>query len=243
MGNIKKKSINIAIDSKSNTSYINLLKDIFDIVNVFEFEEIIKTYNGDLDLIVFTGGADVTPSYYSHLKGKHTVNDVERDKIEFKVASKYHNVFKLGICRGAQLLTAVSNGVLIQHTNGHHSAHDISIKEEFVFNATPQLVSNYYDDDSNTFQLPMTSTHHQMMYPYNLNKDEYDLIAWSTYFLSDFYLNGNNEEFNLKTGFLEPEIVYYKTSNSLCIQGHPEYSSCEKDTVNIIQNLILKYIK
>jgi GMP synthase-like glutamine amidotransferase len=243
MGNIKKKSITIGIDSKTNISYIKLLQNIFDIVNVFEFEEILNSYNSDLDLIIFTGGADVSPSYYNDNKSKYTMNDIVRDKIEFRVASKYPNIFKLGICRGAQLLTVVSNGILIQHTNGHHTPHDISIRQEFVFNSTSQLVSNYYDEDSSTFQLPMTSTHHQMMYPYNLNKDEYDLIAWSTYFLSDIYLNGSNEDFNLKTGFLEPEIVYYKTSNSLCIQGHPEYTSCEKDTVIVIQNLILKFIK
>jgi hypothetical protein len=82
-----------------------------------------------------------------------------------------------------------------------------------------------------------------MLYPFDLNKKDYELIAYSEYFQSKTYLNGDNEEIELSKDFLEPEIVYYKNTNSLCIQGHPEWSHCERRTSLMCLNLIDKYLK
>ena len=89
----------------------------------------------------------------------------------------------------------------------------------------------------------MTSSHHQMLYPFDLNENDYELIAYSEFFKSSTYLNGNNEEIELPLNFLEPEIVYYKNTNSLCIQGHPEWNHCEEKTSKMCLNLINKYLK
>jgi len=48
---------------------------------------------------------------------------------------------------------------------------------------------------------------------------------------------------DLHKNFLEPEIVYYKNTNALCIQGHPEWTHCEKRTSSMCLNLIDKYLK
>lgn len=122
----------------------------------------------------------------------------------------------------SQFLTTMSGGSLIQHVNGHGGDHLISTKEGIM--------------------LKMTSTHHQMMYPYDLNKDKFDLIAWSTYFKSDTYLNGRNEEIEIPTEFLEPEIVHYKNTNALAIQGHPEFSSCNREASDYCLDLIRNYL-
>lgn len=82
-----------------------------------------------------------------------------------------------------------------------------------------------------------------MLYPFDMNPKDYELLAYSEYFQSKTYLNGNNEEIELPKDFLEPEIVYYKNTNALCIQGHPEWSHCEKRTSNMCLNLIDKYLK
>ena len=96
---------------------------------------------------------------------------------------------------------------------------------------------------NNKLRYTITSSHHQMLYPFDLHEKDYKLIAYSEYFQSNTYLNGDNEEIELVKNFLEPEIVYYKNSNALCIQGHPEWSYCEKRTSSMCLNLIDKYLK
>lgn len=88
----------------------------------------------------------------------------------------------------------------------------------------------------------MTSSHHQMIYPFDMSKEHYELIAYSEYFQSNTYLNGDNEEVALTRDFLEPEIVYYRFSRSLCIQGHPEWTHCDSNTSKMCLNLIDKYL-
>ena len=82
-----------------------------------------------------------------------------------------------------------------------------------------------------------------MLYPFDMDSKDYELLAYSEYFQSKTYLNGDNEEIELSKDFLEPEIVYYKNTNALCIQGHPEWSHCEKRTSNMCLNLIDKYLQ
>ena len=96
---------------------------------------------------------------------------------------------------------------------------------------------------NNKLRYNITSSHHQMLYPFDLKKEYYELIAYSEFYQSKTYLNGDNEEIELSKDFLEPEIVYYKDGNSLCIQGHPEWNHCEKRTSDMCLNLTDKYLK
>lgn len=175
------------------------------------------------DLVLFTGGEDVHPNYYNELVGKYTSTNFERDAQEKKIYQLFQrkNIPKLSICRGAQFLTVMNGGKLIQHVSNHGVNHTVTV-----------VISNQ------TIDIEMTSTHHQMMYPFNLDKKNYELIGHSTYFRSDTYLNGTNEEIKLSDNFLEPEIVYYNKSNSLCIQGHPENMSFNSDSIKIIKHVI-----
>lgn len=229
MSKNKKSNKNIIIVGNSNNDYLTWLGklDGFNIKTVTSLEDYTKLVkkNESIDLVVFTGGSDVNPDYYGQNIGKYTHIDKERDIFEVNLWKRLpYNVLKVGICRGSQFATAMSGGSLIQHVNGHGGDHVISTKEGIT--------------------LTMTSTHHQMMYPYELNKDRFDLIAWSTYFKSDTYLNGKNEEIEIPTEFLEPEIVYYKNTNALAIQGHPEFSSCNREAsdycLDLIRNLLNK---
>lgn len=52
------------------------------------------------DLLVFTGGEDVSPDYYNEIKGKYTSTNVKRDALESDMFHLFKNVPKLGICRG-----------------------------------------------------------------------------------------------------------------------------------------------
>jgi len=153
------------------------------------------------DLVVFTGGEDINPDYYGEAVGSNTVLNIDRDATENLVYHRYHYVPKLGIGRGAQFLTAMRGGRVIQHVTGHDEKHLI------------------ITDDGWKFEIE--SDHHQMMFPYNLYKEKYEILAWCKLFRSSVYLDGKNQQIDLPKNFLEPEIIQFN-KQCLCIQGHPE---------------------
>lgn len=201
------------------------------IVEFVTYEEFQTKYENSFpDLVLFTGGTDVDPKMYGDVKGKYTDSpDKERDIIESHIYDHYFisSVPKLGICRGAQLLCVKNGGLLIQHVEGHNSGnHETSINDDLE---NPDKVTNV---------IITPSDHHQMMYPYNLKERSYNIVGWSSKYMSSIYLNGKNENINLPEKFFEPEIVYFNNSNSLAIQFHPEYKTFPNTYKSYIGKLI-----
>ena len=201
-----------------DTYYTNLFLDKIEIVSEIK----------DANVVLFTGGEDVYPGNYGEDVGKYTSHNRNRDKQETSEFIKARDLGKLcvGICRGAQFITTLSGGGLIQHVSGHgiSGTHKIHLINEKV-------------------DIDITSTHHQMMWPFWLDKSEYTILAKSKDNLSSTYLNGDDCEKNLPQDFVEPEIVYYKKTNSLCIQGHPEYMPKDSSAVKYINVLIREYLE
>ena len=217
-----KQTLNIVIaDDASSLDYVSYLNEKFEVI-VHKIKDVKDPKN--IDLVLFTGGEDVDPGIYNENIGKRTHINKSRDKKEMDTFYKFQNhSFMLGVCRGSQMLTVLNGGKLIQHVEGHCRDHSMIL--------------------NNKLRYTITSSHHQMLYPFNLKEKDYELVAYSEYFQSNTYLNGDNEEIELSKDFLEPEIVYYKNTNALCIQGHPEWSHCEKRTSSMCLNLIDKYLK
>ena len=201
-----------------DNSYVNLFLDKIKIVSEIK----------DANVVLFTGGEDVFPEHYGEFTGKYTNYNKDRDNREF---SKFNEAQKLGkfclaICRGSQLLTVLSGGMLAQHVSGHAigGTHKIHLINEKV-------------------DIDITSTHHQMMWPFHLSKSDYTILAKAKNNLSSTYLNGDDCEKRLPSNFVEPEIIYYKNTNSLCIQGHPEYMPKDSSAVKYINVLIREYLE
>ena len=57
---------------------------------------------------------------------------------------------------------------------------------------------------------------------FELPKDSYDLLAWSARHHSECYLNGLDQNIPLFKGFVEPEVIWFKSTRGFAIQGHPE---------------------
>lgn len=238
-----KKSLNVHFSANIiDNSIIKFLSKNFElnIINISEKE--LKNTNIELlekikslDLIIFIGGEDVNPEFYGQEVGKYTQINKKRDNLEFELLYpkkisqlSIKRIPKLGICRGAQLLTVYSGGTLIQHVEGHKNNEQII---DISIGSQKQIIK----------QISVSSDHHQMMFPYSLNENNYELIGWSTHFQSNTYLNGRNEEIKLPKDFLEPEIVYYKNTNSLCIQSHPEWC-INSEGSDYCLSLIEKYL-
>jgi putative glutamine amidotransferase len=162
-----------------------------------------------VDAVVFWGGTDIHPSLYGESLNSHNQasnkGPSHRDLFEWKAMNycKANKIPMIGVCRGAQLMTAFVGGKLIQHINGHHSEH--------------QMITN----DGEIIRT--TSCHHQMMYPFDV---EHVMLASSLNDRSTIYLDGDNKSINsmYSDGFVEPEVVYYPQVRGLAIQGHPEWA-------------------
>ena len=186
-----------------------------------------KTFNQvpsikDADVVMFTGGADVHPRLYNEPVGRRTFTHEERDIWELERARYAINkgLPMLGICRGAQFLTVMAGGRLVQDVTDHGRYHHC-----------------YTTDDDPGFV--MSSTHHQMMHPFNLDKDKFDVIAFARH-RSKHYLDGNNRA--IPHSGIEPEIVWYPKIKALCIQGHPEIMEAESEGVHYCQSLVKDYL-
>lgn len=152
------------------------------------------------ELVVFTGGEDVSPHLYGDHKHYQTGNNPKRDASEqllFEDALD-RKLPMVGICRGGQFLNVMSGGRMYQHVDKHVGPHEITD----VLTGETVLVS---------------STHHQMMKP-----SEKGLLVASS------YLGGAREWFDqqvMRKDMSEQdiEVVFYPHTRCLCFQPHPEF--------------------
>lgn len=160
----------------------------------------------EADVVLFTGGEDVTPSLYGCKKHPTTYCNQSRDNAEKKVFNKMRkDQIALGICRGSQFLCVMNGGILVQDCRHHATGHTHGIT-----------------NGSELFQI--TSTHHQMQYPYNLDEKDYDVLFRAEDVLSDYH-DGDKIDPEVIQQKGEPEIVLYHKEGlpkCLAVQGHPE---------------------
>ena len=174
--------------------------------------------------VLFGGGEDITSAIYGverhetsqagHVLSKRDEKEIEIFNLAQKVGAK-----SLGICRGAQLLCALSGGKLVQNVTGHTRNHTILTKDKERYTTS--------------------SVHHQMMYPFEL-KDKYQMIAWSEDKLSKYY--DMSPEVTLDKLEIEPEIIYFDETKSLAIQGHPEFMDERASFVKYSQQLVQEFL-
>ena len=86
--------------------------------------EVIKSPNtiNEYDLVVFSGGADISPSIYGEQIMPMTSFNEIRDVVELRILERALKFNKkiLGICRGHQLINAYLGGKLIQNISPPH---------------------------------------------------------------------------------------------------------------------------
>jgi len=227
MENNNKKKLNVVFaDNRVDQEVVKFLNELYDLTIVKNYNKNHRNEIAIPDLIIFTGGEDVSPELYGEKKGSFTNSNATRDldeRLSYDLHRGLRNkIPKLGICRGAQFLTVMNGGKLIQHVEGHNNiSHNIQLQTGGI--------------------IKIASDHHQMMYPFNLNEKAYELIGYSERHLSTVYLNGNNKNIDIPFPFYEPEIVYYPNTNSFCIQAHPEWEVGSRDSDAVLR-MIDKYL-
>jgi gamma-glutamyl-gamma-aminobutyrate hydrolase PuuD len=127
----------------------------------------------------------------------------------------------VGICRGAQLLTAIAGGYLVQDVTNHTRTHEIV-------------------DTRTNEKVAATSAHHQMCVP-NFTTHE----VWATVSpnnLSAHYVYDKNKV-TLPKDFVEPEVIYYPNIKALAIQGHPEFVGTNNPYAIYCRKLFRQFIE
>lgn len=205
----------------------------------FDYETDVSVLDKEPDsvaLVVFTGGEDVGPELYNHKRYGGTYDSPRRDAFELEVFKKARSLGKpfSGICRGAQFLCVMAGGTLVQDVTGHGFSHKICFVDENGERAiSPQTI---------------TSSHHQMQNPFNLKPEEFEILGWSEKPISQHYWidgmlhkRGSNETKELIE--LEPDVVFYRNLNALCMQYHPEWMDKYSWGFQFAKNLVTKYLE
>jgi putative glutamine amidotransferase len=173
----------------------------------------------DADFFVFTGGADIDPALYNEKPISGTAFYRRRDEAELEwYANIPDGVLKFGICRGAQLLNVLSGGSLYQDVDGHHKPHQIYDLR------TKKLIRS-------------SSIHHQMM----LVGEGGVTLATAN---ESTWRFTQDKKFQLITDFkswTDPEVVWYEETNSLGVQGHPEYSGSDSEYGKYCMGLVKEF--
>ncbi len=173
----------------------------------YEYELLFTNHGWDVvanpekaNLVVFTGGEDVSPNLYNHKKHHTTWSSLDRDAYEVNL---FHwlpgNIPCVGICRGAQFLNVMCGGEIYQDVSDHTRPHTIkdAVTGKGVF---------------------CTSTHHQMMKP----SSEAVLVASSAIGGTRTFYSPEKDEFVTEVSELDYEVVCYPLAKVLCFQPHPE---------------------
>lgn len=176
-----------------------------------------------VDAVILWGGTDVHPSYYK--QKKHTWNGAgnepsERDRFEWKTMlfCKANHIPLIGVCRGAQFLCVGAGGSLIQHVEGHGNSHPVNALGK---------------------SFKVTSTHHQMMYPFEV---KHTMLACSDPPLSRAYeTEESNHNLTCMFSKPEPEIVFFPQLKAVAIQGHPEYADATKEFIDYSLECVQEY--
>lgn len=188
----------------------------------------------EIGLVIFGGGVDINSNIYNEKPSNYNQpSNHRRDRIEIGVFewAKRNNIPMVGICRGAQLLTALNGGKLIQHVSGHGG------KDHEVYIHTGESIE-------------MNTCHHQMMFPWTSQKDFRILGACSPK-RSTTYLGADNADVFkswglpdvfVRTTFVEPEVVWWPESRALCVQGHPEWMPVNSPMVQYVNECIDEFI-
>lgn len=180
-----------------------------------------KSYD-DADVVLFTGGADIGPELYGEKEHLRTYTNPSRDKVEVEA---YEEAIKrgipmVGICRGAQLLCALSGGKLYQDVNNHSGGDHVMV------------------DVKSGRHVNTTSIHHQMC----ILPEDGELIAYATEATRketyDKRLTTNDDDFGV-----DVEVFYIERTQCLGFQGHPEYSNRKDECSDYFFECIGRYIK
>lgn len=185
----------------------------------------------DADVVLFTGGADVTPDLYNEPCMPKTNFDRLRDQKEQAIyeAAKTLEIPMVGICRGGQFLNVMNGGSMFQHVTGHAMPGTHLARIEI-----PPYGGR---DKSIRRTINVTSTHHQMMRP-----TEEAIVLMTAQCSYERHTPGKTYIGKADDDHPDIEAVFYDETNCLCFQPHPEVARAPAELVDFFEECLDNFI-
>ena len=168
--------------------------------------------------LILWGGVDLNPKYYdTYVHSKTQKPNYVRDEHEVALVNEAMFTGRpiIGVCRGAQLLCVMNDGMLYQHSEGHNRAHDIYTNTGEVFGF-------------------VAADHHQVMCPQGR---EYEILAYDRATTKVWV-----SEHKTKLLPTVPEVIWWPSTKCLAIQPHPEWETTNSPFVRWINDIIYNLI-
>lgn len=171
------------------------------------FQEVRTVY--EADFILFQGGVDICEKFFREDSHETMTNRDEEEYNLFQFAQK-NGLFSVGICRGLQLLGALSGVKLIQDIS-HPGQHSVTITTDWKER-----------------HIGVNSIHHQMVYPvenYDDTKisDKIQIMATSNLSRHHSLYRRPSLTAHMRThGIPEVEAAFFPQTRSFGVQWHPE---------------------
>lgn len=172
----------------------------------------------DFGLVLFTGGADVSPKLYNDTSPYgYCYNNVQRDIEEIEVfeVAREHGVLMAGICRGVQFLNVMAGGKMMHHIKGHEGG-----------------VGHKMTCPGMRREIMVNSLHHQMILP----TGEAHIIGWTTERRSSMYVG--EEDRKLRYDGPEIEAAIFPNIRGLGVQYHPEMMDEDTEGFQFFFNMV-----
>lgn len=161
-------------------------------------------------VLLLHGGEDISPAMYNERPMFTSApKDLSlRDTIEVSLINKAIDLGMpiIAICRGAQLMCCMSGGSLWQHVDGHLCSHNIYTVDDKILYAS--------------------ADHHQAMRLETLDVQKNAIVLAESMITTKAFSQDHKDGIGLRSVL---EVVYFKNTNCLAIQPHPEWMSEETD--------------
>lgn len=176
----------------------------------------------DADIVVIPDRGSISPDLYDDKPLEITKYNKTKDQLDLDIINLALEFKKpiLAIGSGLHMMTVVSGGDVIQRATHPHS-HDIE----------------FYDGTL----MSVESKHTQLANPYTMDEDEFDIVAVSKV-SSPLTKDGNWRSIYVKD-FVDPEIIYYRETNSLCLQFDPDKMYRTSTAVEVSKRLVDLLVK
>lgn len=173
-----------------------------------------------VDLVVFTGGADVSPHIYG--EENHASHcDEARDQFELDVYySLTESQAKAGICRGHQFLNCLAGGKLIQD-HGHLGS--LRKVAGYINGRFPKTEEKGR----------VTVCHHQGVLAPEGDAIDHESLMWIG--LNEYRRNVSSKQWPIYAG-------YYPQINTVGVQWHPEWGHETDQSESLFFDMLKKYL-
>ena len=181
-----------------------------------------KKNTKDYKLILFTGGADISPELYNDTSPlgycSYNKNADTIDIDVYTIARKY-NIKMTGICRGSQFINVMNGGRMMHHITNHGTSDGHMFMSEALMKP-----------------IKVNTLHHQM----SIIGPKGFVIGWCPEKRSNKYIGRND----IEEKWDKPEVEAILYPESLCcgVQYHPEMMEKDSDGYSFYYKMIANFL-